>query len=79
MGHLPVRLDNTTIGRWHDDSHVPYTKRYGRMNHTLHDAIGPMKMVSGMFLFQPERMARRLENQEPQAALNSGREQNNLQ
>ena len=58
-----------------------YPIRYdmGRMNHTLHDATGPMKLVSGMFPFQPERMARRLENQAPQAALNNARGQHNLQ
>ena len=39
----------------------------------MHDTTGPMKMVSGMFPYQQERMAQRLENQEPQAALNSGR------
>ncbi len=74
MGHLPVRLEN--INQWVGGMTIPmYHIRNdtGCMNHTMHDTTGPMMMVSGNFPYQQERMAQRLENQVPQAALNSGR------
>lgn len=52
MGHLLVKLDdiNTSVGvmavpMYHIRNDM------GRMSHTMHDATGPMKMVSGMFPF----------------------------
>lgn len=52
MGNLLVRLDNInrsvgvmTVPMYHIRNDM------GRMNHTMHDATGPMKMVNGMFPF----------------------------
>ena len=52
MGHLLVKLDDInksvgvmTVPMYHIRNDM------GRMNHTMHDATGPMKMVGGIFPF----------------------------